>query len=308
MKKMSIMKCKKFVTYAKENHVDKNDENAFKLYHKVRDHCHYTGEFKEVAHSVCDLRYKTPKKIPVVFHNCSTYHYHFIISQLARYFDGQLECLGENTEKYITFSVKIKKELDNIKTITYKLKFIDSLRFMSTSLSKLVKYLSGKLHSNKCIDCKPKRDYMHFKDDHLIFRCFESKKNYQKDFDKYLINRFANTYRFCNEDINKFILSLRKGVYPCEYMDSWERFNETSFPDKEAFYSELYLKDITDKDYTHAQKVFKELKLKSLGDCHAMICMFKAIHHCFQMYLKTLETSILKYINLTQPIFYLHVD
>ena len=204
MKKMSIMKCKKFVTYAKENHVDKNDENAFKLYHKVRDHCHYTGEFKEVAHSICDLRYKTSKKIPVVFHNCSTYHYHFIISQLARYFDGQLECLGENTEKYITFSVKIKKELDNIKTITYKLKFIDSLRFMSTSLSKLVKYLSGKLHSNKCTYCKT----MSFKNDQLIFRCFECKKNYEKHFVKDLINRFANTYRFYNEDINKFLLLL----------------------------------------------------------------------------------------------------
>ena len=61
---------------------------------------------------------------------------------------------------------------------------------------------------------------------------------------------------------------LRKGVYPYEYMGSWERFNETSLPDKKAFYSELYLEDITDKDYTHAQKVFKELKLKNLGDYH----------------------------------------
>ena len=52
---------------------------------------------------------------------------------------------------------------------------------------------------------------------------------------------------------------LRKGVYPYEYMDSWERFNETSLPDKKAFYSELNLEDITDKDYAHAQKVFKEL-------------------------------------------------
>ena len=69
MKKMSIMKCKKFVTYAKENHVDKNDENAFKLYHKVRDHCHYAGEFRGAAHSICNLGYKTPKKILVVFHN-----------------------------------------------------------------------------------------------------------------------------------------------------------------------------------------------------------------------------------------------
>ena len=59
-----------------------------------------------------------------------------------------------------------------------------------------------------------------------------------------------------------------KGVYPCQYMDSWERFNETPLPDKKAFYSELYLEDITDKDYTHAQKVFKELKLKNLGDYH----------------------------------------
>ena len=60
-----------------------------------------------------------------------------------------------------------------------------------------------------------------------------------------------------SEDVNKFILLLRKGVYPYEYMDSWERFNETSLPDKKAFYSELNLEDITDKDYAHGRKVFK---------------------------------------------------
>ena len=60
---------------------------------------------------------------------------------------------------------------------------------------------------------------------------------------------------------------LRKGVYPCEYKDSWERFNET-LPDKKAFYSELDSEDITDKDYAYAQEVFKELKLKNLGDDH----------------------------------------
>ena len=57
-----------------------------------------------------------------------------MIKQLTKEFDGQLECLGENTEKYITFSAPIKKELDNGKTITYKLKFIESFKFMSTSL------------------------------------------------------------------------------------------------------------------------------------------------------------------------------
>ena len=84
------------------------------------------------------IRYKTPKEIPIVFHNDSTYDYYFIINKLAKEFDGQLECLGENTEKYITFSVPISKELDNGKTIKYRLKFIDSFRFMSTSSSSLV--------------------------------------------------------------------------------------------------------------------------------------------------------------------------
>ena len=77
--------------------------------HKVRDHCHYTGKSREAAHSICNLRYKVPKEITVVIHNGSTYDYHFIIKQLAEEFKGQIECLGENTEKYLTFSVPIKK-------------------------------------------------------------------------------------------------------------------------------------------------------------------------------------------------------
>ena len=64
-----------------------------------------------------NLRYKTPKKIPVVFHNGSTYDYHFIINQLAKEFKGQLECLGKNTKKYITFSVPIKKNVIIIKQL-----------------------------------------------------------------------------------------------------------------------------------------------------------------------------------------------
>ena len=68
------------------------------------------------------------------------------------------------------------------------------------------------------------------KDDQLIFRCFECKKSYKKDFDKELIKRFANTFEFCNKDISKFILLLRKDTYPYEYIDSWERFDETSWP------------------------------------------------------------------------------
>ena len=118
---------------------------------------------------------------------------------------------------------------------------------MSSSLSNLVDNLSEGLHNDKCTDCKSYLDYMTTQDEQLIFRCFGCKKNYKKEFNKELIKRFANTYEFCNEDINKFILLLRKGVYPYEYMDSWERFDETSLPDKEAFYSNPHMEDITQK-------------------------------------------------------------
>ena len=103
-----------------------------------------------------------------------------------------MECLGENAGKYITFSVLIKKEITKIDKdrnykimkISYKIKFIDSFRFMSSSLSSLADNLSDGLHTERCTDCKSFLDYMITKDEQLIFRCFECKKNYKKDFNK----------------------------------------------------------------------------------------------------------------------------
>ena len=84
-----------------------------------------------------------------------------------------------------------------------------------------------------------------------------------------LIEKFPNTYQLCNKDLDKFALVLRKGVYPYEYMDSWKRFNETSLPSKESFYSELKKEGITDEDYVHAQKVWGDtFKIKDLGEYH----------------------------------------
>ena len=96
--------------YKKKFSDDKNEKSKFKLHHKVKDHCHYTGKSRGAAHSICNFSYNVPKTIPVVIHNGSTYDYHFIIKELAEELQGQLECLGENTGKYITFSVPIKKE------------------------------------------------------------------------------------------------------------------------------------------------------------------------------------------------------
>ena len=193
------------------------------------------GKFRGTAHDVWNLRYKTPKEIPLVFHNGSTCDYHFIIKELAEEFEGQFKWLVKNTEKYKTFSVPIKKQLDNGKTREYKLNFIKSLRFMSSSLSSLVDNLSEGLHNYKCTYCKSYLDYISTEEKLLIFNCLKYSKNYKKHFNKDLIRRFANIYKFCEGDINKFILLLRKAVYPYEYMDSWERFDETSLPGKKEY-------------------------------------------------------------------------
>ena len=142
--------CEQKVCYICEKGFSTDDDN--KKYHKVRDHCHFTGKYRGAAHNIFNLRYKTPKEVPVVFHNGSTYDYHFIIKELAKEFEGRFECLGEITEKYISFSVPIKKEPENGKSITYKIKFIDSFRFMSSSLSSLSGSLSEGLPSYKCAD------------------------------------------------------------------------------------------------------------------------------------------------------------
>ena len=84
---------------------------------KVRDHCHYTGKHRGAAHKIYNLMYNTPSEIPVIFHNGSSYDYHFIIKGLAEEFDGDFECLGEKKEKYITFSVPIKKQFNKDGTI-----------------------------------------------------------------------------------------------------------------------------------------------------------------------------------------------
>ena len=90
-----------------------------------------------------------------------------------------------------------------------------------------------------------------------------------------------------NGDLIKFILLLRKGVYPYEYMDSWERFDETTLPPKEAFYSNLNLEDISDEDYAHIQKVWEAFEIKVQGEYHDFYV--QSDNYCLQICLKMLE-------------------
>ena len=111
--------------------------------------------------------------------------------------------------------------------------------------------MSGNFNSLECKSCTENN------------RCEECKKLIER-----LIRNFPNIYQFCNGDLIKFILSLRKGVYPNEDMDDWEKLNETILAPKEAFYSNLNLENISNEDYAHAQKVWEVFEMKNRGKYH----------------------------------------
>ena len=203
---------------------------------KVQDHCHFTGRYRGAAHNLCNLNYRKPNITPVVFHNLSGYDSHLFIKNLG-FSNGNIDCIPNNEEKYISFSKKIqvgtypKRALDadgdifyEQKPIYHTIKFIDSFKFMATSLEKLVNNL-------------PEDD-------------------------------FINLSLYYSGD--KFNLLARKGVYPYEYMDSLEKLEETKLPQKEAFYSRLNDGGISDEDYAHAQKVWKTFKMKYFKDYHEL--------------------------------------
>ena len=103
--------------------------------------------------------------------------------------------------------------------------------------------MSGNFNSIECKSCMENN------------RCKECKKLIEG-----LIKKFPSIYQFCNGDLNKFILLLRKDVYHYEYIDSWKKFDETTLPPKEAFHSDLNLEDISDEEYAHAQnKKFRRI-------------------------------------------------
>ena len=197
---------------------DEKQGKRFKLHRKVRGHCHFTGQFRGNAHCICNLRHKLPQEIPVKIHNDSNYDYRLIINELEEEFRGKdSECLGGNTEKYIGISVPVQTERDNDsgETITYKIKFIDTCRFMSSKLSNLVDNLS-EINNKDCKTCIERKniesecEFIGFKNNRLNCRCRECNGTSNKSVND-LIKKFPRMHKFCNGDLNKFVMLLRKG-------------------------------------------------------------------------------------------------
>ena len=220
------------------------------------------------THSICNLRSNVPNKIPVVFHDRSNYYYHFIVKELANEFKEQFECLGQNTEMYKNFFCSYRKKVtkvdkeenENIITIFYMIKSFDSARFMASSLSNLVDNLTEGNHKITCKDSDCLLEYKSIKDDFIKYKCLSCNKDYSNKIDEELKKQFKNPFKFCNNDINNFILLLRKGVYPYEHVGELENFNEILSPEKDDFYSNLNMESITDSDYNHTKRFWYDFE------------------------------------------------
>ena len=238
-----------------------------------------------------------PNEVPVVFQNGSNYDYHFIMKELVKEFEGEF-VLGENAEKYRTFSAPIEKEVtkidkdgnESVVTISYKIKFINSARFMATSLSNLTDNIAEGIHKIKCKDFDCFLEYEIVKDNLIKHKCLSCNKDYSNKLDEKLKKRFKNTFKFSVNDINKSILLLRKGVV---LMGTWmngKRLMKQHYLKKKEFYSNLNVEDITDADYINAKRVCKNFEIKKLGEYH--VCISNIMHYFWLMFPKTLEKCV----------------
>ena len=192
---------------------------------KQRDHCHFTGKYRGAAHVKCNLQFKKPKFTPVIFHNLSGYDAHLFVKNLGRT-EGNIKCIPNNEEKYISFSKEIvvgeyKNKKGEKVEVKHEIRFLDSFKFMASSLESLV----GNLGLEKLIETK-------------------------KEFGE------------------KVKLISRKGIYPYDYMNGINKFSEEKLPQKEKFFSKLNDCGISDEDYDHAQRIWKEFGMKNLGEYH----------------------------------------
>jgi hypothetical protein len=209
---------------------------------KVRDHDHYSGKYRGAAHYTCNINYNFKNyKIPVFFHNLKGYDEHFIITAYSKYGNYYKIIRDKKTKKPINGEdgkpLKKKQEMrlecipnSTEKYLTFRigdLQFKDSYGFMTASLETLASNL---------VKAKGEEGF------------------------KYTKQVFSKLYD------DKWKMLLRKGVYPYEYMDGFNKFNDKQLPPIESFFSKLKNDGIKTEDYEYAQKVWEEMNVKNMGE------------------------------------------
>ena len=197
---------------------------------RVKDHCHYTGRYRGPAHNICNLKYSKPKGVPVFFHNLTGYDSHLFIKNL-----------GSPNKKETIECIPNNEE----KYITF------------------TKNIIVGQYTNKKGEVKDKTFKIVFKDS-LKFMSSSLEalvKNLPKD-------AFINLLKYFTAEQAELI--KQKGFYPYEYIDSIEKFNDTKPPPREAFYSKLSGRGISEKNYKHVWNVWNTFKMKTFKDYHEL--------------------------------------
>ena len=209
----------------------KNEKEAEK-YKKVRDHCHFTGKYRGCAHSMCNLNFCNRYfKIPVFFHNMKNYDGHLIIQNAEKLSNKKkIDVIAQNSEKLINIGFD-------------SLSVKGSFSFITASLDKLV---SMTKYDNT--DEKERSKWV-------------LRDNWKSNFRYSSKNDIIKTEKCLD-------LLTEKGVYPYDYMNAFEKFNDEQLPSKEQFYSRLTEEGITNDDYTKAKQIWKHFDIKNMGEYH----------------------------------------
>jgi hypothetical protein len=212
-----------------------NEKNEMVIHHD-----HITGKFISIMCNQCNLKLKYKRVLPVYIHNLKGYDAHLFVKSLHTYgqTDVDVECIPNNEERYISFSKVIKvgeyfcKKDKVIKPITFEIRFLDSIAFMNSSIESLVENLKT--------GCKTIHE---------------------------LRVAFPNTSKHFTDD-NQMELMTQKGVYPYDFIDTYDKMNMNSLPPRNAFYSKLYGSECSLKDYSQAKTVWKAFNCEKFLDYH----------------------------------------
>ena len=198
---------------------------------KVRDHCHFSGKFRGAAHSLCNFKFQRPKFTPVFFHNLQNYDAHLFVRALGTLDEVlSVTCIPNNEEKYISFSLKfeLKTERKEVAEGEWK-EFV--VRHEIRFLDSFKFTLAG---LSSLVENLPKEE-------------------------------LKETARFFGD---RSELVMKKGVYPYEFMDGFEKFEKRQLPKKTSFFSRLNQEKVTDENYQRAQRVWEEFAIKNMGEFH----------------------------------------